>query len=117
MGSGMTQAQYAQMRADEAAKKAKTYQKNVAKGGKFQVFTDWYSKRGTNEQSDWMSRPNSGHTMAKTKYDWSGKRASQWTFPSGLELILPRGRNREELSKGFEGLGNYSGLGRCMCAS
>mmetsp|Transcript_30222 Transcript_30222/g.51474 ORF Transcript_30222/g.51474 Transcript_30222/m.51474 type:complete len:165 (+) Transcript_30222:202-696(+) len=71
--AGLTKAQYEKVRADEAAKKASNYQKNVAKAGVFVDYTDFYLKRGTDENGDWMKRPNKGHLMAKTKYDWSGE--------------------------------------------
>jgi hypothetical protein len=69
---GLTKAQYEKIRAEEAAKKAANYQKNVAKAGKFIDFTDWYAKRGTDLNQGWVNAPNKGHLMAKTKYDWSG---------------------------------------------
>mmetsp|Transcript_3643 Transcript_3643/g.6115 ORF Transcript_3643/g.6115 Transcript_3643/m.6115 type:complete len:168 (-) Transcript_3643:321-824(-) len=79
--SGLTKAQYEKIRADEVAKKASNYQKNVAKAGIFTDYTDFYLKRGTDENGDWMKRPNKGHLMAKTKYDWSGETntAPTWT--------------------------------------
>lgn len=70
--AGLTQAQYEKVRAGEVAKKAERYQKNVNKAGKFIDYTDWYIKRGTDTKAEWKSDINLGHSMAKTKYDWSG---------------------------------------------
>ena len=68
----MTKAQYEKIRQDEKAKKEANYQRNVAKAGKFIDFTDWYAKRGTELSQGWRKTVTLGHTMAKTKYDWSG---------------------------------------------
>jgi hypothetical protein len=70
--AGLTKADYEKVRAAEVAKKAARYQKNVAKAGKFIDYTDWYIKRGTDTKAEWKKDVNLGHTMAKTKYDWSG---------------------------------------------
>ena len=69
--SGLTRAQYEKIRKDADAKKAANYQKNVAKAGVFEDYTQFYLKRGTEENGSWMSMPNRGHRMAKTKFDWS----------------------------------------------
>lgn len=45
---------------------------NVKKAFKYQDFTEWYAKRGTEEAGSWLKSVTLGHTMAKTKYDWSG---------------------------------------------
>merc|ERR1719251_812715 len=71
--SGLTKAQYEKIRSDADAKKAANYQKNVKKAGVFQDYTEFYMKRGSDENGSWMKLPNLGHTMAKTKYDWSGE--------------------------------------------
>jgi hypothetical protein len=70
---GLTKAQYEKIRADEQAKKAANYQKNVAKAGKFLDYTEFYLARGTDLKDSWYNAPNRGHRMAKTKYDWSGE--------------------------------------------
>eukprot|EP01083_Nonionella_stella_P041289 111959_1 len=70
---GLTKAQYEKVRSDEVAKKAKNYDRNVKKAFKFQDYTDFYRKRGSDENGSWMKLPNRGHDMAKTKYDWSGE--------------------------------------------
>ena len=57
----------------KAAKKAANYQKNVAKAGKFLDYTKFYQDRGTDTSQSWFKSVTRGHTMAKTKYDWSGK--------------------------------------------
>lgn len=71
--SGLTKEQYEKIRKDADAKKAANYQKNVKKAGIFQDYTEFYMKRGSDENGSWMKLPNLGHTMAKTKYDWSGE--------------------------------------------
>merc|ERR1712032_1193622 len=82
--TGLTKAQYAKIRSDAVSKKAANYQKNVAKAGKFIDFTDWYAQRGTQESGSWLKAPNLGHTMAKTKYDWSGEDTSATPLWSGI---------------------------------
>ena len=71
---GLTKAQYEKIRSEEAAKKDANYQRNVKKAGVFTDYTDFYLKRGTEENGSWMKLPNLGHEMAKTKYDWSGEK-------------------------------------------
>lgn len=70
--SGLTAKQYADLRSKEAKKKQENYERNVKKAGIFIEFTDWYKKRGTDLSQTWKKDRNLGHTMAKTKYDWSG---------------------------------------------
>lgn len=70
--AGLTKSQYEQIRAKEQAKKDANYKKNVAKAGKFIDFTDWYLKRGTDLNQGWVKSVTKGHTMVKTKYDYSG---------------------------------------------
>mmetsp|Transcript_11402 Transcript_11402/g.24734 ORF Transcript_11402/g.24734 Transcript_11402/m.24734 type:complete len:170 (-) Transcript_11402:545-1054(-) len=79
--SGLTKAQYEKIRAENDQKKAANYQKNVAKAGIFQDYTEFYMKRGSEENGSWLKMPNRGHDMAKTKYDWSGETntAPVWT--------------------------------------
>ena len=71
--SGLSASEYAAIRDKEAAKKAANYQKNVAKAGKFLDYTKFYMDRGTDTSQSWFKSVTRGHTMAKTKYDWSGK--------------------------------------------
>mmetsp|Transcript_26722 Transcript_26722/g.48435 ORF Transcript_26722/g.48435 Transcript_26722/m.48435 type:complete len:171 (-) Transcript_26722:284-796(-) len=71
--SGLTKAQYEKIRSDNDSKKAANYQKNVNKAGIFQDYTEFYLKRGSEENGSWLKMPNRGHDMAKTKYDWSGE--------------------------------------------
>ena len=73
--SGLTKAQYEKIRAEADKKKAANYQKNVAKAGVFDNYTEFYLKRGSDEGGNWLNLPNLGHRMAKTKYDWSGETA------------------------------------------
>ena len=72
--TGLTKAQYEKIRAEADKKKAANYQRNVAKAGVFEDYTEFYLKRGTEENGNWMKLPNLGHRMAKTKYDWSGEK-------------------------------------------
>eukprot|EP00549_Striatella_unipunctata_P024305 CAMPEP_0118684708 /NCGR_PEP_ID=MMETSP0800-20121206/6807_1 /TAXON_ID=210618 ORGANISM="Striatella unipunctata, Strain CCMP2910" /NCGR_SAMPLE_ID=MMETSP0800 /ASSEMBLY_ACC=CAM_ASM_000638 /LENGTH=148 /DNA_ID=CAMNT_0006581471 /DNA_START=57 /DNA_END=503 /DNA_ORIENTATION=- len=72
--NGLSRAEYEKIRAGEQAKKDANYAKNVKKAGKFQDFTVWYINRGTDKQDGWKKSVTLGHTMAKTKFDWSGKK-------------------------------------------
>ena len=72
MPAGLTAAQYAAARAKDQAKKDKSYAKNVAKAGKFEDYTDFYKKRGTDLNGSWLKSVTNGHKMVKTKYDYSG---------------------------------------------
>ena len=71
--AGLTAAQYEKIRAEQDAKKKANYQRNVAKAGKFQDYTEFYKKRGTDTNQSWIKTVTRGHEMVKTKYDWSGK--------------------------------------------
>jgi len=71
--AGLTKEQYEKARAADAAKKNARYAKNVAKAGKFQDYTAFYIKRGTDTTDAWAKTATKGHDMAKTKFDWSGK--------------------------------------------
>ena len=70
--SGLTKAEYEKIRKDERTKKEQNYQKNVAKAFQYTDFTEWYTKRGTDLNQGWKKAVTLGHSMAKTKYDWSG---------------------------------------------
>lgn len=70
--SGMSAAEFEKIRSRDAAKKAANYQRNVAKAGIFEDYTEWYKKRGTDNSQAWAKSATLGHRMAKTKYDWSG---------------------------------------------
>jgi len=69
--SGMSKAQYEKIRCKDKKKKDENYAYNVKKGGKFNLFYEFYIKRGTDKNGDWKDVTNK-HTMAKTKYDWQG---------------------------------------------
>lgn len=71
--NGLTKAQYEKIRSEEVAKKNANYQRNVAKAGKFEDYTEWYKKRGTDTSQDWIKSVTRGHRMVKTKYDYSGQ--------------------------------------------
>jgi hypothetical protein len=68
----LTAAQYAKIREADVKKTESNYQKNVAKAGKFLDFTKFYLSRGTDEGGKWLKAPARGHSMVKTKYDFSG---------------------------------------------
>jgi len=77
--SGMTKAQYEQVRKDTDAKKNARYSKNVKKAGVFKKFSAFYQKRGTKVGGEWMDEDNRGHMMCKTKYDWSvDSKGNEW---------------------------------------
>ena len=78
--AGMTAKQYAAIRKKEQQKKESNYKRNVAKAGVFEDYTDWYTKRGTDTKQSWAKNKNTlGHRMAKTKFDWSGKKVAATT--------------------------------------
>jgi len=49
--SGLTRDQYDKIRKNEVKKREENYQRNVAKAFKFEDFTEWYVKRGTDSVS------------------------------------------------------------------
>jgi len=69
--AGMTKVEYEKIRQRDQKKKDDNYSYNVAKGGKFKLFYDFYKNRGTDTDANWRDVTNK-HTMAKTKYDWQG---------------------------------------------
>ncbi len=82
--SGLTADQYNKIRADADKKKAANYERNVKKAGVFMDYTDFYLKRGSDENGSWMKLPNRGHRMAKTKYDWSGETDGETPMYTGV---------------------------------
>lgn len=78
----MTATQYEKLRGDEQAKKSAKYAKNVSKAGKFLDYTKFYTDRGTDVKADWKKSVTLGHRMAKTKFDWSGKKDETKMFES-----------------------------------
>lgn len=97
----MSKSDYDKIRQNDVKKRDENYKKNVAKAGKFEDFTDcklWYhpcfsvmclsgvfspaipvfsltvgyTKRGTELNQGWIKSATRGHTMVKTKYDFSG---------------------------------------------
>lgn len=71
--AGLTAKQYDEIRKGQQKKKKDNYERNVAKAGVFEDYTDFYIKRGTDLSQDWAKNKNTlGHRFAKTKYDWSG---------------------------------------------
>ena len=87
----MSAKQYSEIRKKEQAKKEANYKKNVAKAGIFEDYTEWYSKRGTDTKQAWAKDINLGHRMAKTKYDWSGKKVAATTTAA---VNAPKGKKR-----------------------
>jgi hypothetical protein len=79
---GLTLEQYKKIRSDEAAKKDANYKRNQAKAFKFVDFTQFYLKRGTDENGKWLKSAGRGHTFAKTKYDFSGQKNEVKSFES-----------------------------------
>merc|ERR1712087_946260 len=95
--AGLSAKQYSELRSKEAAKKAANYQKNVAKAGIFEDYTEFYTKRGTDTSSAWSKSVTKGHTMAKTKYDWSGDSdKTLWASSGKKKAVAPK-------KKGFFG--------------
>ena len=82
--SGLSPAQYDKIRKAEAAKKEANYKRNVQKAGKFLGYDEFYLKRGTDLNGAWKKSPTLGHRMAKTKFDYSGKKNDAKPFaPKG----------------------------------
>eukprot|EP00536_Pseudo-nitzschia_multiseries_P013823 jgi/Psemu1/327328/estExt_fgenesh1_pg.C_6180007 len=77
--NGLSAAQYQAIRAKEQKKKDDNYKRNVAKAGVFEDYTEFYVKRGTDTKQAWAKDVNLGHRMAKTKFDWSGKKVAATT--------------------------------------
>jgi len=92
--SGLTKAQYEKVRADANKKKDANYQKNVKKAGIFQDYTDFYMKRGSDENGSWMKLPNRGHDMAKTKFDWSGETNANPDYTGVGNIFKGKGKGK-----------------------
>jgi hypothetical protein len=75
--TGLSKSEYEKIRDKENKAKQERYAKNVAKAGKYMPFNDWYKKRGTDVAAGWKKSATLGHSMAKTKYDWSGTSAAK----------------------------------------
>ena len=75
--AGLTAAEYQKIRAKDDAKKEANYQRNVAKAGVFEDYTEWYKKRGTDTSQAWAKSATRGHRMAKTKYDFDTFKAGK----------------------------------------
>jgi len=70
--AGLTKAEYEKIRKAEVARKQKNYEDKKKNAFKYTDFTEWYAKRGTELNQGWKKAVTLGHSMAKTKYDWSG---------------------------------------------
>lgn len=81
--NGLSAAEYNRIRKAEAEKKDKNYQRNVKKAGKFLGYDEFYMKRGTGLDFSWKKGGN-GHTFAKTKYDYSGKKSQDAKVPEAF---------------------------------
>merc|ERR1719242_971148 len=88
--SGMSAAEYNNIRKKAADKKAANYQKNVAKAGIFIDYTDWYKKRGTDTGDGWQKSVTRGHTMAKTKYDWNNFENNAFASGASSKKSVPK---------------------------
>jgi hypothetical protein len=71
---GLTVEQYKKIRAQDQAKRDASYKNAVSKAFKFKPFDEFYLKRGTDLTGSWKKSVTLGHTMAKTKYDYSGEK-------------------------------------------
>lgn len=80
--NGLTAAQYAAIRAKDQQKKEENYKRNVNKAFKFLGYDEFYKSRGTDLSGTWKKDVNLGHRMAKTKFDWSGKKNEVKGFES-----------------------------------
>ena len=90
--NGMSAKQYAKIRSNEQQKKKANYQRNVAKAGVFEDYTEFYTKRGTDTKQDWAKEKNTlGHRFAKTKFDWSGKTLAAKTT---AEVEVKKGKKK-----------------------
>jgi hypothetical protein len=95
--NGLTTAEYDKIRKAEFAKKESRYAEKSKKAFKFTDYTEWYTKRGTDLKGAWKSDINLGHTMVKTKFDWSGKKDEAKKFESasapsifGKKAVAPK---------------------------
>lgn len=70
--AGLSKAEYEKIRSRDQKAKDDNYKRNVAKAGKFEDYTEFYKKRGTDTSDAWIKGATRGHTMVKTKYDYSG---------------------------------------------
>jgi hypothetical protein len=84
---GLSLSQYNKVRAADEKKKAANYARNVAKAGKFQDYTEFYIKRGTDTKEAWAKTVTKGHDMAKTKFDWSGKKKNDVALPLQVKKV------------------------------
>ncbi len=62
-------------------KKDDSYQKNTKKADAFQDCTVFYMRSVFDKNGYWLRLPKCGHKMAKTKYNWLGKKNDSpiWT--------------------------------------
>merc|ERR1712194_546379 len=101
--SGLTAAQYDNIRKGQQKMKADNYAKNVAKAGIFEDYTEFYIERGTDTKQAWAKDINLGHRMAKTKYDWSGTPG---------QSFQKSGAGKGEKKKNTEKKGFFSNFGK-----
>jgi hypothetical protein len=83
--AGLTQAQYAAIRSSDEKKKDSSYSKAASKAFKYLGFNEFYKKRGTDLNQGWKKDLTLGHRMAKTKYDYSGKKQEAKLFESAVK--------------------------------
>jgi len=94
--AGLTKEQYANLRKKEQKQKEENYKYNVKKAGVFQDYTDFYTKRGTDVSDAWSKSVTNGHTMAKTKYDWSGDTGD---LTKGFESFVPDKKKKSRFAR------------------
>eukprot|EP00520_Triparma_pacifica_P016094 CAMPEP_0118634040 /NCGR_PEP_ID=MMETSP0785-20121206/1325_1 /TAXON_ID=91992 /ORGANISM="Bolidomonas pacifica, Strain CCMP 1866" /LENGTH=169 /DNA_ID=CAMNT_0006524969 /DNA_START=512 /DNA_END=1021 /DNA_ORIENTATION=+ len=97
--SGMNAAQYNAMRAKERKAKEDNYARNVAKGGKFEDYTEFYKQRGTDLNGSWLKSVTRGHKMVKTKYDWGGDGSSNLADMKQFESNISKGKKKPMFGK------------------
>merc|ERR1712039_531980 len=75
------------IRNKQQKKREENYQRNVAKAGIFEDYTEFYLKRGTDVNQNWAKNKNTlGHRMAKTKYDWAGTPGKSFSDTTASQL-------------------------------
>jgi hypothetical protein len=76
------------MRDGETAKKKSNYDRNVKKAGVFEDYTEFYIKRGTDNDQSWKKSATLGHRMAKTKYDYDDIETGKRGIPGQIAAKL-----------------------------
>merc|ERR1712032_1546294 len=100
--SGLTASQYSNIRKDQVKRRAENYQRNVAKAGVFEDYTEFYLKRGTDTSQDWKTKNKNtlGHRMAKTKYDWTGTPGQSFQQSGARKVDDKKSKKKRKFSFG-----------------